>query len=229
MALSGTYTWSPSLGDISLYAFNLCGIRPTALTQEHMQSAVMAANLLQSEWAARGVNLWKVELVTTPLIQGTDTYSVNPSVIVILDMYITVGTGSAATDRYILPISRTEYASYANKVQQGFPTVYWLDRLQSPTVTLWPVPDGYEVSMSYYAVQQLEDATLAGAAQPDIQYYFQRAYAFGLAKELSMIWAPEKNQLLAAEAEKAFEIAAQQNVETNQVFFAPTMGSYWRV
>jgi len=229
MATTGTYNFQPSLADVTLYSFNLCGVRPTALTQEHMQSAVMAANLVQAEWAARGVNLWKVELVTTPLVQGTATYTVDPSVITILDLYITVGTGSAATDRYILPISRTEYASYANKTMQGFSTVYWLDRLQSPTVTFWPVPDGTTVSFSYYAVQQLDDAAVAGAATPDIQYYFTRAYAYGLARELALIWAPEKFQLLMTEAEKAFEQAAEQNVENQNVFFSPTLSSYWRV
>jgi hypothetical protein len=229
MATSGTYNFQPPLADITLYAFNLCGVRPTALTQEHMQSAYLASNLIQSEWAARGVNLWKVELVTTPLVQGTAVYSVSPSVITILDAYVTVGTGAGATDRYILPISRTEYATYANKTMQGFPTVYWLDRLQNPSVTLWPVPDGNEVSISYYAVQQLEDAQLASATQPDIQYYFTRAYAYALARELSLVWAKEAFQLLAAEAERAFGIAAEQNVENNSVFFAPTMSQYWRV
>jgi hypothetical protein len=194
-----------------------------------MQSAVIAANMVQGEWSARGVNLWKVELVTTSLVQGTATYSVNPAIITILDAYVTVGTGAAATDRYILPISRTEYATYANKSMQGFPTVYWLDRLQNPSVTLWPVPDGNEVSISYYAVQQLEDAQLANATQPDIQYYFTRAYCYALARELCLIWAPEKFQLLSAEAERAFGIAAEQNVENNAVFIAPTMSQYWRV
>jgi len=229
MATSGTYNYAPSLGDLTLYAFNLCGVRPTALTQEHMQSARTAANLIQSEWAARGVNLWKVELVTVPLVQGTATYSVDSSVITILDGYVTVGTGAAATDRYILPISRTEYASYANKTQQGFPSTYWLDRLVVPKVTLWPVPDGNEVSFNYYAVQQLEDAELSSAAQPDIQYYFTRAYAYGMARELALVWAKEVFQILSAEAEKAFEIAAEQNVENNNVFFSPTMSGYWRV
>jgi hypothetical protein len=229
VALTGTYNYQPPLADIVLYAFNLCGVRPTALTQEHMQSAVTAANLLQSEWSAIGVNLWKVELVSTPLVQGTAVYSVDSSVVVILDAYITVGTGTAATDRYILPISRTEYASYANKTMQGFPTVYWLDRLQNPSVTLWPVPDGNEVSFNYYAVQQLFDASVASAAQPDIQYYFTKAYALGLGRELSLIWAPEKFAMLKVEAKEAFDIAAEQNVETNSVFFSPTMQSYWRV
>src|SRR5690242_6137387 len=98
MATTGTYNFDPSLGELTLYAFHLCGVRPAALTQEHMASAVTAANIMQSEWAARGVNLWKVELVTVPLVQGTATYSVDASVIVLLDGYITVGTGAAATD-----------------------------------------------------------------------------------------------------------------------------------
>lgn len=229
MSTSGTYGFAPSLGDITLYAFNLCGVRPNALTSEHMHSAHTAANLIQAEWSARGVNLWKVELVTTPLVQGTAVYSVSPSVITILDLYVTIGTGAAATDRYLLPISRTEYASYAQKDQQGFPTVYWLDRLQNPSVTFWLVPDGNQVSFSYYAVQQLEDAEFAGQSQPDIQYYFTRAYAYGLARELCLIWAPDKFQLLSAEAERAFGIAAEQNVENNSIFFSPTMSQYWRV
>jgi hypothetical protein len=193
-----------------------------------MQSAVTAANLMQSEWAAKGVNLWKVELVTVPLVQGTATYSVAASVITILDLYITVNSGSNPIDRYILPVSRTEYSSFANKQTQGFPTTYWLDRLQNPSVTFWPVPDGNEVSFSYYAVQQLFDAGLASAAQPDIQYYFTKAYALGLGAELALIWAPEKFQLLKAEALSAFSIAAEQNVEQNSVFFSPDTTGYWR-
>jgi hypothetical protein len=61
----------PSLGEITLYAFNLCGIRPSALTPDRMETARTAANLIQAEWAARGVNLWQVQLVTIPLVQGT--------------------------------------------------------------------------------------------------------------------------------------------------------------
>ena len=66
---SGTRTFNPSLGELVIYAFNLCGVRPTALTQPHMESARMGANLLLGEWSARpGVNLWEVSLVTFPLL-----------------------------------------------------------------------------------------------------------------------------------------------------------------
>ena len=228
MALTGTYQFQPSTADLGLYAFHLCGIRPNELTQQHMQTLVIAANIVQGEWSARGVNLWKVELVTIPFVQGVKTYSVDPSVVTILDLYSSVGPSNSLTDRYLLPVSRTEYATYANKESQGPPTVYWLDRLLQPSVTFYLVPDGNQVSFSYYAVQQMFDADVASAAQPDIQYYFTRAYAYGLARELSLIWAAEKFQLLSGEAEKAFEIAASQNVENNSVYFSPTLSSYWR-
>ena len=37
MATSGTFTFNPDLGELVLYAFNLAGVRPTALTQAHME------------------------------------------------------------------------------------------------------------------------------------------------------------------------------------------------
>ena len=43
MTTSGTYTFDPSLGELTLYAFNLCQLRNTSLTQEHLQSARIAS------------------------------------------------------------------------------------------------------------------------------------------------------------------------------------------
>ena len=142
MTTSGTYGFAPSLGSLTIYAFQLIGVRPAALLQEHLESAHMAANLVLADWANKGPNLWQIALTTVPLVQGTATYSVPGNIVNILDLYITVGTGSTAVNRYILPISRTEYASYADINQQGFPSTYWNDRLLAPTVTFWPVPDG---------------------------------------------------------------------------------------
>src|SRR5581483_2871059 len=130
MATTGTYSFNPSLGEIGLYAFNRCGVRNTALVQEHMESLRMAANLVCMDFSNKGVNLWQVELVTQPLTAGVATYAVDPSIVVILDAYITVANGDGTTtDRIILPVSRSEYASYPNKAQQGYPTTYWMDRL----------------------------------------------------------------------------------------------------
>jgi len=168
MSTSGTYTFNPSLCELTVYAYQLIGVRPTALLQEHIDVARVATNMMFTRWSNQGVNLWQVTSTTQALTQGTATYSVSANTVVILDAYVTVTNGSVNTDRIILPISRTEYLSFPNKAQQGFPTTYWFNRLLSPTITLWPVPDGNEASLTYYSVLRLQDANMNGTEQVDI-------------------------------------------------------------
>ena len=187
MSTSGTYTFNPSLGELTVYAYQLIGVRPTALLQEHIDVARVATNMMFTRWSNQGVNLWQVTSTTQALTQGTATYSVSANTVVILDAYVTVTNGSVNTDRIILPISRTEYLSFPNKAQQGFPTTYWFNRLLSPTITLWPVPDGNEASLTYYSVLRLQDANMNGTEQVDIPPIWLEAMAYGLAERLAQI------------------------------------------
>lgn len=227
MGTSGTYNWNPPLGALTVYAYQLCGVKPSELLQEHMDVARMASNLLLSRWSAQGVNLWRVDLISTPVIQGVSTYDVNANVVNILDAYIRTTTGGVDTDRVIMPVSRSEYSAYPNKQQQGFPTTFWLDRLLSPTLTLWPVPDGSQTSVNYYALIQIEDATLQGAKQVDIPYYFMEAFSFALAARLAAIWAPDRAVSLKAMADEAYQIAASQNIENSSFYVSPQIGGYF--
>jgi hypothetical protein len=234
MATSGTYDYSPSLGELTLYAFNLCGIRNTALLQEHMEAARTATNLMCARWSNQGVNLWTVDLVTVPLVQGQSTYTVDDTTVMILDAYITIAQGVSNTDRIILPVSRTEYASYPNKQQQGFPTTYWFDRLMSPasnnqTINLWPVPDGGEAStLKYYRVKRIQDAGFSGGQQVDIPYLWLEAFAYGLATRLAQIYAPALVPTLKAQADEAYQIAADQNTEYVSQYISPQIQGYFR-
>ena len=230
MATSGTYTFNPSLGEITLYAYNLIGVRNTAILQEHMEAARMATNMILSRWSNQGVNLWAVDLITTPLVQGQATYNVDANTVVMLDAYMRIDDGvNDPIDRLILPISRTEYASYPNKEQQGFTTAFWFDRLLSPTVTLWPVPDGTSAQyLKYYRVRQIQDANMQNGEQVEIPYLWMEALAFGLAQRLALIWAPEKVAIMKPLADEAYQIAADQNVETAQQFISPVISGYWR-
>jgi hypothetical protein len=229
MATSGTYTYNPGLGEITLYAYNLIGIRNTAVLQEHMQSARMAANMMLSRWANQGVNLWAVDLITVALVAGQKTYSVDANTVVMLDTYIQTDNGNGQpVDRLILPVSRTEYASYPNKDQEGFTTTYWFDRLLSPNVTLWPVPDGTTTSLKYYRVRQLQDSNLQNGQQVEIPYLWMEAFAYGLAQRLATIWSPDKVAILKPMADEAYQIAAAQNVETAQQYISPMISGYFR-
>ena len=289
--VSGTYNFDPSLGEITLYAYNLIGIRNTAVLQEHMQAARMAANLLLGRWSSQGVNLWMVTVQSIPLVAGQSTYSVPNNNITMLDTYIvtggvtftgsisgttltvtdttggspaigmmisgnslingtqiTAGSGSTWTvsnsqtvasgpiigetaqsiNRLILPVSRTEYASYPNKEQQGFPTTYWQDRLINGNVTLWPVPDGTQTALSYYQVGQIDDAIFNNGTQVNMPNYFYEAFAYALAQRLAMIWAPEKVAMIKPLADEAYQIAVDQNVENSDFFVSPQISGYFR-
>ena len=315
MTTSGTYNFNPSLGEVVLYAYNLCEIRSTALAQEHMEAARMASNMLLANWSNRGVNLWTVDLQTvnfnqtpatlsvtgtgttatltfstpnTPVytvgtqitvsgitpsgyngtytvtassngsvsyantttgaqtVAGTissstpaATYSVDPSTVVLLDAYVTTtASASQPIDRVILPVSRTEYSSYPNKQQTGFPTVFWFDRLidssrslgsSGPQVTLWPVPDGTSSqSFSYYRVTQIQDSNFTAGQTVEIPYLWLEAYAYALAHRLAIIWNAQKAMLLKPLADEAYQIAADQNVETAQQYISPQIQGYFR-
>jgi hypothetical protein len=230
MSTSGTYTFNPGLGEITLYAYNLIGVRNTAVLQEHMEAARMASNMMLARWANQGVNLWAVDLITVPLVQGQATYNVDANTVVILDAYMEIDNGSGQPiDRIILPISRTEYASYPNKEQQGFTTTFWFDRLLSPTVTLWPVPDGSSAQyLKYYRVRQLQDSNLQNGQQVEIPYLWLEAFAYGLAYRLAQIWSPAAAQMIKPMADESYAIASQQNVETAQQYISPMVMGYFR-
>lgn len=230
MTTSGTYTFNPSLGELTLYAFNLIGVRNTALTQEHMFTARTAANMLCSRWSNQGVNLWAVDEVTVPLVAAQSTYDVDANTVMILDAFLRIDDGvSNPTDRIILPISRSEYASYPNKDQEGFTTTYWFDRLLSPTITLWPVPDGTSAQyLKYYRVVQLQDANISNAQTVQIPYLWMEAFADALAFRLARTWAPQRVEETKMIADESYNIAAAQNTENANFYISPQISGYFR-
>jgi hypothetical protein len=229
MATSGTYTFNPSLGELTLYAYNLIGLRNTSVLQEHMEAARMATNLMLARWSNQGVNLWAVDLISTALVEGQKTYNVDPSTVMILDAYMEITNSGQPIDRIIMPVSRTEYASYPNKDNQGFTTTYWFDRLLSPTITLWPVPDGSSAQfLKYYRVRQLQDANLQNGQQVEIPYLWMEAFAYGLALRLAQIWAPQMMVALKPMADESYQIAADQNTEYVQQYISPMISGYFR-
>ena len=129
MTTSGTYNFNPSLGEVVLYAYNLCDIRNTAIAQEHMEAARMASNLLLANWSNRGVNLWTVDLETvnfnqTPTTTGasgngttaTLTFATPNTPVYTVGTQITVSgvTPSGYNGTYTVTASSNGSVSYAN-------------------------------------------------------------------------------------------------------------------
>lgn len=225
--VSKRFDFSPSLGEIVISAFGRINIRPAELTQSHMYIARQAANFLLSEWSNLQPNLWEVGLQQMPLLAGTGTYSVQAETVMILDTVISYG--SPSQDRVILPVSRTEYMAYPSKAQQGFPTVFWFDRLVSPTITLWPVPDStYSYILKFYSVRQTMDAEFANGLTPEVPFRWLDAYVAGLAWKLSEVYAPMLEDKMFLRYDRSWRIAATQDTENVSLIIAPALGGYYR-
>lgn len=230
MTSSGTTAFAPSNGEIVLAAYERIQIRAPSIRQEHMLTARREVNFLFSSWSNKTPNLWKVDLASQLLTAGTAAYSVDPSVVMILDAYISLNQGQTdQTDRFVTPISRTDYASYASKSTEGPPTVYWFDRLRSPTVTLWPVPDSSTTYyFNYYVCAQIQDANLAGGETPDVPYRFLDAMVADVAHRCARVYKPELEMQRKADAKEAWDIAASQDVENVPVKISPNFSGYYR-
>lgn len=226
VAYSGTFNYAPSTGELGLTAFARIGVRGPAITTAHMADLKNAANLLLSEWSNQTPNLWEVGLISVPLVSGTATYAVPSETVMILDMYISYG--SPNVDRLIFPISRSEYASYPSKTTQATPTVFWFDRLISPTFTLWPVPDSaFTYTANYYSVRQTYDADLTGAQNPEIPYRFFEAFTAGLAWKLAEIYSPQLEDKMFVRYQRSWDIASKQDTENVPLFLTPGLDGFF--
>ena len=230
IASSGTYNFFLTNGSVALSAFERCQIRAPELRQEHMLSSYREFNLMLSQISNLQPNLWQVTRTQTVLSPGVSTITLPIQTVMVLDASIVLNFGTAnESRRYITPISRTEYLSYANQQTPGPPTVFWLDRILPPTVTFYPVPDNSgPYTFDFFSCLQVQDANFPGGETPDVPYRWLDFCVAGLAHRLSRIYAPTIEQLRKADADEAWKIAATQDTENVPLTLAPGLSSYYR-
>ena len=230
MTSSGTFNFAPSNGEIVLSAYERIQIHSPQIRTEHMFTARREANFMFAEWSNKGVNLWEQVLNQIPLVQGTNTYPIPGNVIMILDAYRSINTGTGLqTNIYMTPISRTEFASYPMPQIEAPPIVYWFDRLIAPTITLYPTPDDNgPYVFNYYAYTQIQDVNLSGGETPNVPYRFNDAMVAGMSHRLSRVYAPQMEALRKVDAKEAWDTAATQDTENVNMTIAPSLSGYYR-
>lgn len=229
MTSSGTYSYSPSYGSLTLDAFDRLQMPPTSLLVEHLNRAAAETNLLLASWSNRQVNMWKTTAQSVPLLQGATTYTLPSYTVAILAAYITTTSGGVTTDRVIMPVSTVDYAGIPNKGIQAPPTTYWFNRQIAPQVNLWPVPDsGGPYILNLQTVTQMQDAGFASGQTPDLPYRWLDAFVAGLAYRLARAYKPALEAIRKADADEAWGIAANQDVENVPVYITPALSSYYR-
>ena len=226
---SNAYNFSPTGGEFILNAFDRIGVRPTEIEQTQMQRAIMELNLALTRFNTMpGQNLWTIDLQTIPLVQGSATYAIPAETRMILSSFIRYGT-NPALDRYMFPISRDEYAAISTKTTQGFPSQYWFDRLISPTITFYLVPDGaFSYDFFYYRARQIQDATIVNGQNLELPLRFFDAITADLAHRLARIYRPDQEQMRKADRDEAWSIASTEDTEWVPMYVTPMLGGYWR-
>ena len=231
MATSGTTTFNPDLSEIVEEAFERCG--GELRTGYDLRTARRSMNLMFTDWANRGVNMWTMEQGQQILTPGMATYNLPADTVDLLDHVIRTGAGSASTqaDLTITRISEPTYSSIPNKLQQARPIQVWIERLNTPRFTVWPVPDNSQTyTFVYWRLRRIQDAG-DGVNTMDMPFRFYNAMVAGLSYYLAMKvpGALERLQILKQQYDEAWQLAADEDREKAAVRFVPRqqyIGSY---
>jgi hypothetical protein len=227
MATSGTYAFNPSNADIVIEAFSRCGLRGNKVDIQMLIEASSSFNYIFSSWSNKGILLYTVDLKSVALTAGVAELTLDADTTQILTAYIEIG--SPPTGLEITPIDRNTYASIPNKTTAGRPTQYWVNRLATPILTLWPVPDvSATYTLKYYRFRRLQDVNLTMAETADLIYRYLDAAAAELAARLAIKFAPDRYQQLRAEADLAFSRAFLEDQEEMTLTIAPDASGYFR-
>ena len=235
MTTSGTYAFEMANAQLLSEAFDRIQIRGPALTRSHLISAHQSLNLEMTRWGNLGINLWKVSSGTINLVAGTATYALPQQMELLTDLsYRTVGGSSAQddTDRYMMTLTRQQYAMMPAKGTQGVPTQYWFQRMPVPQITLYPVPaaGAPDYILVWYGLLRMEDASPTGGQTPDIPYRAYDALCAALAHRLAIKFSePAVVAARKADAAEAWIEFTSNDQEIGSARVAPNVGMYGRL
>jgi hypothetical protein len=224
MATSGTQAFNLDLSEIVEEAFERCGAE--LRTGYDLRTARRSLNLLFADWANRGINMWTIEQGSITLVPGTPTYDLPIYTVDLMEHVIRTGAGNASTqaDLNITRISVSTYATIPNKLNQARPIQVYIDRISpTPTITVWPVPDNVQTyTFVYWRLRRIQDAG-SGVNTMDVPFRFLPCMIAGLAAYLSLKvpGGLERNQMLQAQYDAAWELAAGEDREKAAVRFVP--------
>jgi len=226
---SGQYQFFPSNMEVLASAFARIGVKRTELEQSHLQDGVSELNFFLAAFNTVGPNLAQVDLQTINLVQGTQSYSVLANTVQILDVFLTYPGGGQVLNAYLYPLSRTEFAAIPNPTYQARPNQYWFDRLQSPSLYLYPVPDGNgPYTLNYYRFRQVQDSLLVNGETPEVPNRALDAIVAGLAYRLARIYARDLEDKRKMDAGEAWSLFARNDVENAPMYLTPSLSSYWK-
>lgn len=223
MTTSGTATFTPDLTEVIEEAYERAGAE--LRSGYDLRTARRSLNLLFADWANRGVNMFTMEQGSIPLVAGTATYVLPADTVDLLDHVVRTNDGVTAlqTDISITRISMPTYSSIPNKLTEGRPIQLYIERLNTPQFTVWPVPEtGSSYTLVYWRLRRIQDAG-NGVNTMDMPFRFLPAMIAGLAYYLALK-VPDgmaRLDVLKQQYDESWQLASGEDRERAAVRFVP--------
>ena len=234
MTTSGTIAFNPPIDDIIEEAYERTGMRGTR-TGYQLKSARRSLNILFSEWANRGLQLWSIKQAAVNLVQAQATYSTAAGstgypadISDVLEAWIRNNSSGTSADVSLTKIDRSQYAAIPNKAAQGTPSQYYVDRLVAPTVTVYATPSASFSSVGtptnfqlcFFYLARLQDVG-AYTNTADVVYRFYPCMISGLAYYLSIKYSPDRTEGLRLLYEDELMRALKEDSQGTSSYISP--------
>ncbi len=237
---SGTTTFDKtfSVDEIVEEAFERIGIQQVSGYQ--LKTSRRSLNIMLQEWGNRGIHYWEIGELDLDLIQGQAEYKFfrsaadgtsatsNPNGVYGISDVLEAQLRSdrTATDQSDSPmtkVDRSTYAAFSNKLSQGTPNQYWVQRfIDHVSISVYPTPDSTNASkdMHFYYIKRIQDIG-AYTNATDMPFRFIPCMVSGLAYYLSMKYAPQMTQPMKLFYEDEFQRALQEDGSASSTYITP--------
>jgi len=232
---SGTTEFDPTMDDIIEEAFERTGVMGTR-TGYQLRSARRSLNIMFQEWGNRGVHLWKVKLAKVPLVLGQAEYNFasdstnfpNDISDVLEAYYRNNSTPTAPADIALTKIDRSQYSQTPNKLAQGTPSQYYVERKKNPSIFLYTTPSSSVSDSStpsnfqfcFYYLAKIQDVG-GYSYTADVVNRFYPCMMSGLAYYLSQKYSPDRSQELERRYESELLRALDADNQNTSTFISP--------
>tara|TARA_B100000902_G_C27222847_1_gene870589 strand:- start:270 stop:965 length:696 start_codon:yes stop_codon:yes gene_type:complete len=197
MATSESFNFTLDLGEIIEEAYERAGLE--LRSGYDYKTARRSLDLLMLEWQNRGLNLWTVKNASHTLTAGTAAYALSAERIEIIEASLRTDAGDSSnqSDLTMERISAVQYSHLTNKLTQGRPLQYYVERSPSHiTINMWPVPDSQETyTFVYYYLERIEDSGKPASNNMDVPDRYLPCLVSGLAYNIALK-RPESFQLV---------------------------------
>jgi len=237
---SGTTTFDKtfSVDEIVEEAFERICIQQVSGYQ--LKTSRRSLNIMLQEWGNRGIHYWEIGELDLDLIQGQAEYKFfrsaadgtsatsNPNGVYGISDVLEAQLRSdrTATDQSDSPmtkVDRSTYAAFSNKLSQGTPNQYWVQRfIDHVSISVYPTPDSTNASkdMHFYYIKRIQDIG-AYTNATDMPFRFIPCMVSGLAYYLSMKYAPQMTQPMKLFYEDELQRALQEDGSASSTYITP--------